>query len=695
MSLDTVLAIGKELKGSKNSLKHFKYVNSLSKNKKGEYTAFCISIPIKDDFSIDWNGVQKVRESELEYLYYLRFKTSDSDSLVKYIYGDIYYQQISKISKDGSIAKSEGGYFRLGNPESIPAFRKNSFDRGQADFEDITKSYEGQALTNFRKNLTLDLPILEKILGNISGVEAYFESFVQNNHDFLDYLNDDELFSKYALEQIYNKAATAKNLKKLGIDKPIEELTEDERKNLLNHDFGEIFIHFEFPNDKHWYEYEQELKLITDKMLADFVEKSNDSLVFKKTLYKTICSGDKKNDWQFPNFSVNNKHKSKAFSDEEILNLFYAINYSGIGRTISGTDIKIIVLPKGDNLKAKDYEEFLVSKNENSIKKANEKDDNLDDFGEPLFENLDSKENEKITSFDVIFCKKGGTSSPDVDLLEISGIRESNIKLIKQRFEDIGAKLAIKRKKYLRTQKNLPPFKLEFCFRNILGDPQFDQKSGKVRMKTNPRYQSHILKTLPLIYTENYFVDDTLLPAFIRNIEYSIRSRDNNNFGLLKFDIEYLFNIQNSPKDKFKEMTDSASYQIGKQLGQLSKPLGKAINSFEKSYVGLITRRVATKEDCIKFVNEIGEKRTRHGFKWAEMSANTITKIAAISLVDYNKEHIAFGFFEGYFTYEEKGSDPKKFYEKLETLLKDFQGNEKLENTIHQINSIINTEENA
>ena len=270
--------------------------------------------------------------------------------------------------------------------------------------------------------------------------------------------------------------------------------------------------------------------------------------------------------------------------------------------------------------------------------------------------------------------------------------------MVRQRFETIGSKLAIKRKAFLRTQKNLSPFKLEFCFRNILGDPLFDQKSGKVRMKTNPRYQSHILKTLPLIYTENYFVDGTLLPAFIRNVEYSIRSGDNK-FGLLKFDLEYLFNIQNknqnSPKDKFKEMTDSASYQIGKQLGQLSKPLGKAINSFEKSYAGLITRRVATKEDCIKFVNEIGEKRTRHGFKWAEMSANTIAKIATISLVDYNKEHVAFGFFEGYFTYEEKGSDSKKFYEKLGKLLNDFQGNEKLENTINQINSILKSEENA
>ena len=694
MSLDTVLAIGKELKNSKNNLKHFKYVNPLPKNNKGEHAAFCISIPIKDDFTIDWNSLQKVKESELDYLYYLRFKTSDSDSLVKYIFGDIYYQQISKISKNGSIVKSEGGYFRLGNPESIPAFRKNSFDRGQLDFEDITKSYKGKVLNNFRQNLSNELPVLEKVLGNISGVEAYFESFVKDDNDFLTYLNDDELFSKHALAQIYNKASISKSLKKLGLDKSLEELTEHEKQQLLAFDYGEIFIHFEFPSDKHWYEFEEELKLITDKMLADFVEKSDEGLVFKKTLYKTICSGDKKNDWQFPNFSVDNKHKSKAFSNEEILNLFYAINYSGIGRTISGTDIKIIVLPKGDNLKAEDYENFLVSKDENSIKKANEKDDNFDDFGEPLFENLDNKENEKITSFDVIFCKKGGTSSPDVDLLEISGIRESNIKLVRQRFETIGSKLAIKRKAFLRTQKNLSPFKLEFCFRNILGDPLFDQKSGKVRMKTNPRYQSHILKTLPLIYTENYFVDGTLLPAFIRNVEYSIRSGDNK-FGLLKFDLEYLFNIQNSPKDKFKEMTDSASYQIGKQLGQLSKPLGKAINSFEKSYAGLITRRVATKEDCIKFVNEIGEKRTRHGFKWAEMSANTIAKIATISLVDYNKEHVAFGFFEGYFTYEEKGSDSKKFYEKLGKLLNDFQGNEKLENTINQINSILKSEENA
>ena len=69
MSLDTVLKIGKVLRESSNSLKHFKYV-STPKNKEGNYP-LCIAIPIKKDYTFNYDEISIVPENERNNLYYL------------------------------------------------------------------------------------------------------------------------------------------------------------------------------------------------------------------------------------------------------------------------------------------------------------------------------------------------------------------------------------------------------------------------------------------------------------------------------------------------------------------------------------------------------------------------------------------------------------------------------------------------
>ena len=66
---------------------------------------------MKEDFSFDWNGIKITPENERDKLYYLKFKTSDSDGLVKYIFGDIYYEKKASVKKDGTIESNEGGYY--------------------------------------------------------------------------------------------------------------------------------------------------------------------------------------------------------------------------------------------------------------------------------------------------------------------------------------------------------------------------------------------------------------------------------------------------------------------------------------------------------------------------------------------------------------------------------------------------------
>ncbi len=185
-----------------------------------------------------------------------------------------------------------------------------------------------------------------------------------------------------------------------------------------------------------------------------------------------------------------------------------------------------------------------------------------------------------------------------------------------------------------------------------------------------------------------YFQDEVLLPSFIQNVEFSIRSGDEQ-YSFLKYDLKFLLKIQNSQINKFKNMIESPSYQIGLKLGKLSKPLKKKINSFEKRYVGLLTRHVSTKDDCIKFTNEVIEMLTRHEKTWGNMSAEVCNQLAQLPLSDYDKEKLAFGFFEGYFKYEV--SDKRKdFFLRLEKLLSDYEGNVNLETEVECISEVFN-----
>jgi hypothetical protein len=118
------------------------------------------------------------------------------------------------------------------------------------------------------------------------------------------------------------------------------------------------FLHFEFQGQfRHWYEFNEELEAVNNKLLDEFVAKQKDQIVLRKSLYKTLASPEK--NLPFPNFAAENMYKVKAFGNtDEVMDLLYAINYS-TRATISERDIKIIILPKGENLSADQIEEFF------------------------------------------------------------------------------------------------------------------------------------------------------------------------------------------------------------------------------------------------------------------------------------------------------------------------------------------------
>lgn len=635
MSLDTVLKIGKVLKNSNNSLKYFKYVQPCPKDKKGNYP-LCLSFKVDDDFSIDFNSVSIIPENQRDKLYYLTFKTSDSDGLVKYIYGDIFYEAIGSV-KDSMPVVTEKGYYRLPNPNNSKAYQSGSFDRGKTDYNSIIKKNKVADLECIRVKMSKSIAIIETILRYVSAVEYYFDNKI--TIPFMDFLNNEETLYDISVKNNYKKISK-QSLAKL----KITEFPEDDnflRRKIFDMPDYRILIHFDY-NGKHWYELKDCFDAVSAKMTEEFVEESKDGgLVLKKSLYKNLCSGDTKNDIQFPNFSLKGKNKAKSFSGEEISSLFYAASYTSKGKSIYKTDIKLIVLPSGDNLTEEDYAEFLDKNNETAIVNSNEYSNSLFDFV--------GTENNDITVFDLILCKKGGMTSPDSDLIEISGIEKSKLRNTNERISEIAHTIYMERKNEIKTEKDLNPLSIEYSFLNILGNPFYDEKTKKVRIVENPKYQSHLLKVLPLIYLDNYINDDVLLPSFIQNVENSIRSGDNK-FAFLKYDLKFLFDIQNSKINRYMEITQSESYGIGLLLGSLAKNLSLEINSFEKNYVGNLTRRISTMDDFIRLKNDIEQKLIMHDkSKFTFQTSYELAQKVKEFKSRYDKDECAFGFLESYF----------------------------------------------
>ena len=646
MSLETVLHIGRELRKSKDNLRHFKAVEPCPTLKDGSFP-ICFNIPVKDDFSFDWSNISIVPENKREQLYYLKYKSSGNDSGVKYVFGDIFFQKTASIDNKGEVKSENGGYFKLNDFfHSQPFQRKNSIERGTEDYTKISLLLSSlkSEFDKFHDSILDNYLNIESILGHGAAVEQYIlENGSKNLIEFISNINK---LKESTIQFVYN--STSKTvLKKLGL-KDNELFDEALKEKLYLFNNTSIFLHFEFENGKSWYELNDIFKAIKIKMLSDFADKTENGLVLTKTLYKTLCSGDNSNDIQFPKFTNKNKHKAKSFTDDSLEDLFYAVDFASKGRFIKGTDIKRIVLPMGKELQAEDYINFLQNKDEGQISLKNE------NIEEPLFSFLAEK-NPSITSFDLIFCKKGaGAGTPHTDLIEISGIEKSKLQMTMSRIREISSVIMKERKNYLKTNKDLFDFRIENSFQNILGTPQYDEKTKKVSIKVNPKYESHLLKVLILIYTDTYTSDAMLLPAFIQNVEYSVRSGDEK-FTFLQFDLKFLYKIQNIKNDKFTDMINSQSYQIGLLLGSLSKNLTLEINSFEKNYVGTLLRRIGNLPDFIKMKNDVEQKlimhdKTKYTFQVSYDLAQRVKEFDGF----YDKEECAFGFFESYFKPIEK-----------------------------------------
>lgn len=634
MSLDTVLKIGNILRNSKEKMSFSNAVASCPKDNKGCWP-FCLCLPVDKDFNIIFDKASIVHENQRNNLYYLKYKTSGNDTSCKYMFGDIYYSVKGTLGNNGSISISEDGNYRLAKSQS-------SFDKGNADYKSICSSldFSIEEITEFKQIRTgfgREQTMLERILKYAPAIICYFEN---QNGSFKEYIDNEDYLKNICC--IINKENNKKKLEKLREAKGDEEL--------LQLNSASIFLHFSYEDgngdEKSWYDFSKTFELITRKMLKEYVAETKRGLVLNKNLWHTICSGDKKNDIQFPNFDLENRYKTRGFTESDIEDLFYGVPYAKKGKMISGSEYKLIVLPFGNNLKADDLKLFTEKKNESSIILSNEYCDDL------ISSALGSSST--FTSFDFIFVKNGGTK-PDTDLIEISNITRSALNRVDSRNKNIAHQVYAERNKEIKVDMSLSICK---SLSNLLGDVQLDS-TGKVKIAASKKYESHILKVLPLIYKEDYYNDPYLLHSFVTNVESVTRIGEGSFwYKILKYDLMFILSIQNNKQNKYMEITNSASFKLGVKIGKMAKPLKNSIGSFEKNYVGLLSRRVSTKEDCIRFVTDISQKLVMHDGIWATMCAEVCDDLANLSETEYDKDKLSFGFLDGYFKYEP--TDKKK-----------------------------------
>ena len=109
------------------------------------------------------------------------------------------------------------------------------------------------------------------------------------------------------------------------------------------------------------------------------------------------------------------------------------------------------------------------------------------------------------------------------------------------------------------------------------------------------------------------------------------------------------------------------SYRVGLALGNLARHFsGKnsPIKSFEKNYVGLLSRRSSSLRDVKKMAAEIHEKIIMHRdvLYFSPREAQEFTE--AVNAIEnaggrYDKTEFAFGFFENYYSFRTKNEEPK------------------------------------
>lgn len=408
-----------------------------------------------------------------------------------------------------------------------------------------------------------------------------------------------------------------------------------------------VVLYFNF-NGKRWLDQEGIIDSIDYNLTLNLVKNHPDSekVVLEKYLYKTLGGVT-------PGFTDAQGYKNRMFTRDEIISLMYAGKATEKPLIRIG-NIGIIALPHSDNLTSEMIINFF-EREKNTIEEEIDKERDIqiqdnDEVSDSLFTYLTENNFDDTVKFDIIFTNI--PSSPAgvfFDLIEIADVEKSLLKKVHLNIIEKRREVEIKANADFPSSNKPFRFNVRISFLKILGDVTKDKK----------KFQFHLLKILPQIYTDSYYEDPLLLPAFLEKVEYNIRE-GNQGFITLKYDFYFLMNIQK--RNPLMTITESKSYALGKNLGVMARQFAAwrddcPIKSFEKSYVGNLSRRTSSIEELVKFAAFINEKLVMHERLYPEVKNSYLQLTGLIKTFGdekYSKYNCSLGFFESYYEVKTK-----------------------------------------
>lgn len=419
-----------------------------------------------------------------------------------------------------------------------------------------------------------------------------------------------------------------------------------------------VVLHFAI-NGKSWLGQEQIIDTIDNIITQDLVTKiSENEFVLKKTLYKTIAGEENP---LSPNFNKDALFKNRIFTQDEVVSLLYAKQASEPTKPpIRFGNIGIIALPHSEKLSPESVVAFFERK-KNTVEEEISKENDIIEVAESgdsdlFFDDFVNNDFDDTVKFDIIFTSiPGSPAGVFADLIEISDVEKSLLKYINENVRIKAGEMENLANIEFPNMKKPFHFSIRTSILKILGDVTKDKR----------KFQSHLLKVLPQIYTDNYYEDPLLLSAFLEKVEYNIRE-GNQSFGILKYDLYFLMNIQKN--NLLMKITESNSYALGKNLGIMARQFAAwrddcPIKSFEKSYVGNLSRRTSSIEELVKFAAFINEKLVMHDKFYPDVKSayqELVNTIDNLGNEKYSKYNCSLGFFTSYYETKSNSNNNKE-----------------------------------
>lgn len=156
--LTTLLSIGRTLRRQPGAagIRHHRYIRPAPEPGKGQ-ALLCFEVSVSEEMEFDIHTARPIEdEAARAELFYLNYKTSNSDTMKKYLFGDICRYQVKK-PKDTVYSEAEAN-FLLGASNAKPgsAYQLNSFERARPDAEDL----QHPGILAFRASVERQMPAL-------------------------------------------------------------------------------------------------------------------------------------------------------------------------------------------------------------------------------------------------------------------------------------------------------------------------------------------------------------------------------------------------------------------------------------------------------------------------------------------------------------------------------------------------------